>query len=234
MIFPILPATIKGVLWYQGESNANNLEQAVAYRDQFRTLITSWRREWDSGRDAFPFLWVQLPNFGKPDTVPPASAAWATQRESMAAALSLPKTGQAIAIDVGEASDIHPRNKQDVGARLARVARRVVYGESVVASGPTYRSHIIQGDTVVIAFGDVGGGLVTRSSDGRVGGFAIAGADRKFVWAEAKIVGNTVRVWSERVKRPIAARYAWADNPDRANLYNRDELPAPPFRTDRW
>jgi sialate O-acetylesterase len=234
MLYPILPSTIKGVLWYQGESNANNSAQATAYRDQFRTLITSWRREWGSGRDPFPFLWVQLPNFGAADTVPPSSPAWAIQRESMAAALSLPMTGQAITIDVGDSINLHPPNKQDVGARLARVARNVAYGESIVASGPTYRSHVVRGDTIVVSFGDVGGGLVARSPDGRIGGFSIAGADRKFVWAEARIVGNTVRVWSARVKRPVAVRYAWANNPDRANLYNREQLPAAPFRTDRW
>jgi sialate O-acetylesterase len=234
MVHPILPATIKGVLWYQGESNANNDEQAAAYRAQFKTLITSWRREWDSGRDVFPFLWVQLPNFGPPDSEPPASAAWATQRESMTAALSLPNTGQAIAIDVGDASNIHPKNKQDVGARLARVARRVAYGQSILASGPTYRAHAVRGDTVVVEFNDVGSGLVSRSSDGRVGGFSVAGADRKFVWASAKIVGNRVHVWSDRLSHPVAVRYAWANNPDRANLYNREQLPAAPFRTDRW
>jgi sialate O-acetylesterase len=234
MLYPILPTTIKGVLWYQGESNANNLEQAAAYRDQFSTLITSWRREWASGHDTFPFLWVQLPNFGTADSMPPTVAPWAAQRESMAAALSLPMTGQAIAIDVGDPADIHPRNKQDVGARLARVARRVVYGESIVASGPTYRSHVVRGDTIIVSFGDLGGGLVTRSPDGRVGGFAIAGADRKFAWAEATIVGSTIHVWSDRVTHPVAARYAWANNPDRANLYSREQLPAPPFRTDRW
>lgn len=234
MLHPILPSTIIGVLWYQGESNANNMQQATAYRDQFKTLITSWRREWDSGRDTFPFLWVQLPNFGKADTIPPSAAAWATQRESMTAALSLPKTGQAITIDVGDATNLHPRNKQDVGLRLALVARKVAYGERVLASGPTYRSHSIRGDTIVVAFNDVGGGLASRLTNGRVGGFAIAGADRKFAWAQAKIVGNTVDVWSEEVKNPVAVRYAWANNPDRASLYNREQLPAAPFRTDRW
>ena len=151
-----------------------------------------------------------------------------------AAALSLPMTGQAITIDVGDSINLHPPNKQDVGARLARVARSVAYGESIIASGPTYRSHVVRSDTIVVSFGDVGGGLVTRSPDGGVGGFSIAGADRQFVWAEAKIVGNTVRVWSAQVKRPVAVRYAWANNPDRANLYNREQLPAAPFRTDRW
>jgi sialate O-acetylesterase len=234
MLHPILPSTIMGVIWYQGESNANNLQQAAAYRDQFRTLITSWRREWDSGRDTFPFLWVQLPNFGTPDTVPPTAAAWATQRESMTAALSLPKTGQAIAIDVGDADNIHPRNKQDVGLRLALVARKVAYGEHIVASGPAYRSHSIRGDTIAVTFDTIGSGLASHLTNGRVGGFEIAGADRHFVWAEAEIVGNTVRVWSDRVNNPIAVRYAWANNPDRASLFNREGLPAAPFRTDRW
>jgi sialate O-acetylesterase len=236
MVHPILLATIKGVIWYQGESNANNLEQAAAYRGQFATLITSWRHEWDSDRDTFPFLWVQLPGFNPPDSVPPASAAWATQRESMAAALSLPKTGQAVAIDLGDASNLHPKNKQDVGARLALVARKVAYGQAILASGPSYRSHTILGDTIVIEFNDVGRGLVSRSSDGRVGGFSIAGADQKFVWAEAKIVGGggRVYVWSDRVRKPAAVRYAWSNNPDQANLYNRAQLPAAPFRTDRW
>jgi sialate O-acetylesterase len=234
MVHPVLPATIKGVIWYQGESNANNLEQAAAYRAQFATLITSWRHEWDSGRDTFPFLWVQLPGFNPPDSVPPASAAWATQRESMAAALSLPKTGQAIAIDLGDASNIHPKNKQDVGARLALVARKVAYGQAILASGPSYRSHTTLSDTIVVEFNDVGGGLVSRSSDGRLGGFSVAGADRKFVWAEAKVVGTRVYVWSDRVRKPVAVRYAWSNNPDQANLYNRAQLPAAPFRTDRW
>jgi sialate O-acetylesterase len=234
MLHPILRFPIKGVLWYQGESNANNMEQATAYRAQFDVLIRSWRGDWRSGDGVVPFLWVQLPNFGTPDSAPPASAAWATQRESMAAALSLPRTGQAIAIDVGDATNIHPRNKQDVGARLARVAEKVVYGQKPIASGPTYRSHRVRGDTVIVEFTDVASGLTSRSNDGRVGGFAIAGADHQFAWADARIVGNHVEVWSERVKNPVAIRYAWANNPDRANLYNSEWLPAAPFRTDRW
>jgi sialate O-acetylesterase len=146
----------------------------------------------------------------------------------------LPKTGQAIAIDLGDASNIHPKNKQDVGARLALVARKVAYGQAILASGPSYRSHTTLSDTIVVEFNDVGGGLVSRSSDGRLGGFSVAGADRKFVWAEAKVVGTRVYVWSDRVRKPVAVRYAWSNNPDQANLYNRAQLPAAPFRTDRW
>ena len=235
MLHPLLPFAIKGVIWYQGESNANNVAQAAAYRDQFSSLITSWRREWGSGRGTFPFLWVQLPNFGKRGQLRRRrSPGWATQRESMAAALSLPNTGQAIAIDVGEAGDIHPRNKLDVGVRLARVALKTVYGRRIVASGPTYRSHHVLGDTIVVDFANADGGLVVSSADGRVGAFAIAGADRKFVWADTRVDGGRVYVWSAAVKAPVAVRYAWANNPERANLYNRDKLPAAPFRTDRW
>lgn len=231
MIHPILPFAIKGVIWYQGESNSNNVEQAAAYRSQFQTLINSWRGEF-AQRDTFPFLWVQLPNFGKPDSVPPslAASAWAMQRESMTAALALPRTGQAIAIDVGE-GELHPLDKRDPGTRLALVARRVAYGERVDASGPTYLSSITRGDTIIVSFAN-SNGLTARG--GPVGGFAIAGEDRHFVWAEARIVAQTVRVWSPSVKRPAAVRYAWANNPDRANLYNSARLPAAPFRTDRW
>lgn len=233
MLHPLLPFPIKGVIWYQGESNANNAEQATAYRDQFRTLITSWRGAWAGGRDAFPFLWVQLPNFGAPDNVPQAQPAWAIQRESMDAALSLPNTGRAVTIDVGEAENIHPVDKLDVGIRLALVARQRVYGENVVAAGPTYRSHSSVGDTVVVEFTNVGGGLTTTAADGRVGGFALAGADGRFVWANARIAGNRVKVWSSDVAKPVAVRYAWANNPSTANLYNKERLPAAPFRTDR-
>src|SRR5262249_39370219 len=156
MIHPILPFAIKGVLWYQGESNANNVRQATAYRGQLQTLITSWRAEFSSGHTAFPFFWIQLPNYNPADSVPPTQAAWATIRESMQAALALPNTGQVVTIDLGGVPpELHPRNKQDVGARLARVVRKVAYGQNVIASGPTYRSHATRGDTVVVAFGNV-------------------------------------------------------------------------------
>jgi sialate O-acetylesterase len=234
MLHPLLPFAIKGVIWYQGESNANNVAQAAAYRGQFASLITSWRKEFGNGRDAFPFLWVQLPNYGPADATPPAQAGWATQRESMSAALALPHTGQAITIDVGDSADLHPRNKQDVGDRLARVALNTAYGRGVIASGPTYRTHRVLGDTVIVEFANVARGLTVRPADARVGGFAVAGSDRKFVWANAKIVGNRVYVWSDQARSPVAVRYAWANNPDRANLYNSEQLPTAPFRTDRW
>jgi sialate O-acetylesterase len=229
MIHPILPFAIKGVLWYQGESNANNMQQARAYRGQFASLITSWRREFAQD---LPFFWIQLPNYNPADSVPPTEATWSTQRESMEAALSLPKTGQVVTIDLGGGDQLHPRNKQDVGARLARVVRKVAYGQNVIASGPTYRSHVVRGDTVVVSFANVAAGLKMRGD--ALGGFAIAGDDHRWVWANAKIDGTRVLVWSASVRNPIAVRYAWANNPDRANLYNAEGLPAAPFRTDKW
>jgi sialate O-acetylesterase len=223
------------VLWYQGESNANNAAQARAYRQSFATLIRSWRGAFPAPGEAMPFLWVQLPNFGAPDSTPSPAPAWALQRESMERALALPNTGQAITIDLGEEGDIHPRNKQDVGARLARVALATAYRRPVLASGPRFRSMRAHGDTVTIAFDDVGSGLLTRAPDGqRVGSFAVAGADRRFVWADARIVGDRVEVWSDTVRAPIAVRYAWSNAPRGPLLYNRDGLPAAPFRTDQW
>lgn len=232
MINPILPFAIKGILWYQGESNANNVRQAKAYRGQLQTLITSWRREFSSGGGTLPFFWIQLPNYNPADSVPPTDAGWASIRESMQAALSLPNTGQVVTIDLGGATELHPRNKQDVGARLARVVRKVAYGQNVIASGPTYRSLAMRGDTATVTFANAAAGLRVRGDS--LGGFAIAGADHRWVWAKAKIDGSRVLVWSAAVKTPVAVRYAWADNPEHANLYNSEGLPAAPFRTDAW
>ncbi|MFL5581085.1 MAG: sialate O-acetylesterase [Gemmatimonadaceae bacterium] len=252
MIHPLLPYPIKGAIWYQGESNAYP-EGAIAYRKQFADMITDWRRRWGVGD--FPFLWVSLANYQKADAEPAsdhASAGWALLREAQHRALALPSTGEAIAIDVGEAGDIHPRNKQEVGRRLALAARRVAHGEhALVASGPAYRSHRVEGGRVVLDFDGVGGGLVVgRRPDagaegepatgaapapaGALKGFAIAGPDLRFVWADARIEGNRVVVWSDRVPNPVAVRYAWGNNPSTANLYNRAGLPAAPFRTDEW
>ena len=232
MVHPLLGLPIKGVLWYQGESNADSVADARKYAALFRDMITSWRREWRSGE--FPFLWVQLANFMAPDSQPPAQSAWAVLRDAQTAALSLSKTAQAVLIDIGDAQDIHPRNKHDVGARLALAARHVAYGQPVEHVGPTHRSHVVRGNTIVVGFDHVGTGLVSRASDGAVGGFAIAGADRKFVWADARIEGNSVIVSSPQVAAPVAVRYAWANNPTRASLYSREGLPAVPFRTDDW
>ena len=235
MVHPLLPFPIKGVIWYQGESNANDDAQARAYRAQFASLITSWRKAWQGSAPTFPFLWVQLPNYTAPDSVPSASGGgWALQRESMEAALALPNTGRAVIIDVGGANLLHPTNKQDPGHRLALVARRVAYHENVLASGPTYRSHVVHGDSVIVTFDHVGGGLTSKAPDASVGAFALAGADHKWVWAQGRIEGTRVIVSDPRVPSPVAVRYAWANNPVNANLYNREGLPAAPFRTDRW
>ena len=236
MVKPLLPFPIKGVIWYQGESNANNVEQAATYRRQLPLLVRSWRQAWapSGSNGAFPFLWVQLPNFGAPDSTPPAQSGWATMRESMTASLAVPNTGQAITLDVGESGDIHPKDKETVGRRLALVARRVAYGERVESSGPTYRASQMQGNRVTIEFDHVGSGLTSRAPDGRIDAFEIAGADGRFVWANARIEGNHVVVWSDAVPKPVAVRYAWTNDPEGALLFSRDGLPAAPFRTDRW
>jgi sialate O-acetylesterase len=230
MIHPLVPFPIKGALWYQGESNANAAD-AFAYRTLFARMIEDWRRAWHVGD--FPFLFVQLANYMAPDTEPGPSD-WAMLRESQRATLALARTGQAVIIDIGEANDIHPKNKQDVGARLALAARRVAYGEHLVASGPDFRRQRVRGARIVVEFNDVGGGLTARGGGGTVHGFAIAGLDRRFVRADAAIEGDHVMVWSDRVPNPVAVRYAWGNNPVGANLFNVDGLPASPFRTDQW
>jgi sialate O-acetylesterase len=231
MIHPLLPYPIAGFLWYQGESNAD-AGGAFVYRDLFVNMIKDWRRRWDLGD--LPFLWVQLANFMEA-AEQPGDSNWAMLRESQSAALSLPRTAQAVTIDIGDADDIHPRNKQEVGRRLALAARKVAFGEKIVFSGPVYRAHDRRGNRVIIEFDHVGGGLVARGrADRQPTGFAIAGVDRRFVWANARIEGDRVAVWSPEVEAPVAVRYAWADNPDIANLCNRESLPASPFRTDCW
>jgi len=226
MIAPLIPYGIQGAIWYQGESNAG---RAYQYRKLFPAMITNWREDW--GQGDFPFLFVQLANFMavKPE---PGDSSWAELREAQSMTLSLPNTGMATIIDIGEADNIHPKNKQDVGRRLARWALAKTYGKETVCSGPIYKSMKVEGNRIVLSFDYVGGGLVARSGE-TLKGFAIAGEDRKFVWADARIDGDSVIVSSENVSKPVAARYAWADNPI-CNLYNKEGLPASPFRTDDW
>jgi len=224
MIAPLVPFAIKGVIWYQGESNAG---RAYQYRELFPALIENWRRLWNQGN--FPFLFVQLANFGEPDPHPRESA-WAELREAQLMTLSLTNTAMAVAVDVGEADDVHPRNKQDVGFRLALGALKITYGKNIVHSGPIYDSMVVRNKRVYIHFSDTGSGLVSKD-DKPLRGFAVAGKDRKFYWAEAMITDNEVVVWNNNVKDPVAVRYGWANNPD-CNLYNREGLPASPFRTD--
>ncbi len=228
MIAPLTRYTIRGVIWYQGESNA---ERPQEYARLFPALINNWREKW--GQGDFPFLFVQLHNFMESHEYPTESN-WALTREAQMRALSLPNTAMAVAIDLGEWNDIHPLNKKDVAERLILAARKTAYGEeNVVASGPMYQSMEIQGDSIVLSFSETGSGLVAQGG-GELKHFAIAGKDRKFVWAGARIDGNRVVVWNKHVKNPVAVRYAWADNPEGANLYNREGLPAAPFRTDDW
>jgi sialate O-acetylesterase len=224
MVNPFLLVRAKGVIWYQGESNAR---RAYQYRSLMPLLIEDWRKRF--GQD-FSFYWVQLANFTAPrDT--PGDSQWAELREAQTMALTVPKTGQAVIIDIGEARDIHPKNKQDVGKRLALNALAKDYGKSIVYSGPMFKSVDFSENHATIEF-DHAGGLNSKNEPLKQ--FQIAGADKKFVWANAKIDGTNVIVSSPSIKQPVAVRYAWADNPEGCNLYNAAGLPACPFRTDSW
>ncbi len=229
MINPLVPYGIKGAIWYQGESNAGRAKQ---YQRIFPSLITDWRNQWNQGD--FPFLFVSLANFMKAPEQPGEST-WAELREAQTKTLSLPKTGMALAIDIGEADDIHPKNKQDVGKRLALDALKIAYGKNVVNSGPVYKSVEFKNGKAFVSFTEIGSGLQVKDKYGYLKGFAVAGPDKKFRWAKAELVGeNTVAIFAEGVENPVAVRYGWADNPDDVNLYNREGLPANPFRTDTW
>jgi sialate O-acetylesterase len=229
MIAPLIPYTIRGAIWYQGESNAG---RAYQYRDLFPTMIKSWWNAWgQEGQEDFAFLFVQLANFMNVKEEP-GDSTWAELREAQLMTLELPNTGMAVIVDIGDAKDIHPKNKQDVGKRLALWALAHSYGKKVVYSGPIYKSMEKKDNKIVLNFDHVGGGLVAKGGE-PLKGFAIAGADHKFVWADAKIEGDQIVVSSEKVADPVAVRYAWADNPV-CNLYNKADLPASPFRTDTW
>lgn len=226
MIAPLLNYRIKGVIWYQGESNAENPK---GYCQKFCAMISDWRKKW--GQGDFPFLYVQLPNF-KEAKDQPSESQWAQLREEQRRTLCLPNTGMAVAIELGEWNDIHPLNKKDVGERLALLARKLAYGEKdLVASGPLYKSMKVEGNKIIIEFSDTGSGLTVKGG-GQLKHFAIAGRDGKFVWAKAIIENDRVVVWHDDVPDPVAVRYAWADNPEGANLYNREGLPASPFTTE--
>lgn len=228
MIHPLLNFAIKGVVWYQGESNTSRAEE---YSRLLPTLITNWRESW--GVMDLPFLIVQLPNFLPPQTEP-GDSDWARLREAQLKALSVNRTALVVTIDLGEWNDIHPLNKKDVGVRLALAARRVAYNESeLVHSGPTFKALHTMGSKLILTFDNTGRGLIAKKGV-TPDGFAIAGLDRKFVWANARIVGNTIELWHDSIPKPVAVRYGWADNPTRANLYNVNGLPASPFRTDDW
>ncbi|SKA37408.1 sialate O-acetylesterase [Chitinophaga eiseniae] len=226
MVHPLVPYAIKGAIWYQGEANEY---AAFDYRQLFPNLIKDWRQRWQQGN--FPFLYVQLANFKKIKPQPSESE-WAEVREAQSMTLSLPNTGMACIIDLGEAGNIHPANKQEVGRRLALVAGKQVYHHKGIASGPSFAGFTKEPHRIRVRFTGTGTGLA--ASDGKaVTGFAIAGADKRFYWANAIIEGNEVVVYADEVATPTAVRYAWADNPV-CNLVNSAGLPAVPFRTDNW
>jgi sialate O-acetylesterase len=225
MIHPLVPYAVRGAIWYQGESNA---ARAYQYRTLFRGMITDWRKAW--GQDAFHFYFVQLANFMAPAEAP-GDSAWAELREAQSMALGLPDTAMAVIIDIGEAGDIHPKNKQDVGKRLALPALAHIYDQEVKWASPMVESVKFEGGQAIVAF-DHAEGLHTKDG-GPVKGFALAGEDQQWHGAEARIEGEKVVVSSPDVAEPVAVRYAWADNPP-TNLYNDAGLPAAPFRSDEW
>ena len=242
MIAPLVPCAIRGVIWYQGE---NNGARGLEYRELFARLIEDWRNQWTrAGGVGFPFLFVQLPCNGA-DKTPVAESGWPWLREAQLLTLNVPRTGMAISIDVGDPNNVHPADKIDVGQRLALLAKRMVYGENVVASGPLFRNcKIERGGKIRVAFAEVGSGLtigrqpwcapgVTPFPSDKLIGFYLAGDDRKWFEADASLDGDSVFVSNAQVPNPVAVRYGWANSP-RCNLYNQEGLPASPFRTDDW
>lgn len=228
MIHPLIPYGIKGVIWYQGENNA---PRGKEYAITFPNMINNWRQDWKQGD--FPFLYVQLANFGAPNDAP-SNSNWAELRESQTKTLAQKNTGMALAIDLGEAFDIHPKNKQDVGKRLALAAQKISYNKNIVHSGPQYKSLKIEDDKAIISFNYVGSGLEVKGTSDQLKEFEIAGDNQRFYKASAKIEGDHVIVWSDKVNNPVAVRFAWANNPAEFNLYNKEGLPTVPFRTDNW
>lgn len=224
MVKPWTAFPIKGVIWYQGEANVGRSEQ---YGDLFPALITDWRRQW---RSNFPFYFVQLANFMESKKIQPNSE-WAALREAQTKALKLDQVGMAVTIDIGLADDIHPKNKQEVGRRLALLALAGSYGKNVSSSAPVFQNYIIKGDKMELDFGQKQDGF--KIKDTTLKGFTIAGPDRVFYSAEAMVQNGKIIVSSPKVSVPLAARYGWADNPD-CNLYGENGLPVAPFRTDCW
>ena len=224
-IAPLIPYAIRGAVWYQGESNSGSR----VYADQLRCLVSDWRKRWEQG--SFPFVWVQLPNYIPPRPALNGISNWAIIRESMREALDIPNSGMVVTIDVGEANDIHPKDKRPVAKRLAAWALSKVYGQPGAFSGPLMRKASPNAGRIVVEFDHTDGGLVAKG--GELKGFSIAGNDRQWKPAQAEIVGETVVVSSPGVPDPAAVRYAWAENPE-CNLYNGADFPASPFRSDKW
>jgi sialate O-acetylesterase len=225
MVAPVTNYTIRGICWYQGESNAG---RPTEYEKLQPAMIKDWRAKWR--QDSLPFFYVQLPGFMEYNYLPSESN-WAMMREAQLRSLSIPRSGMVVAIDLGEWNDIHPDNKKDVGQRLALAALKIAYKESLVYSGPIYQSSVVDGKRIVVSFTHVGTGLITNDGEAPAD-VAIAGDDKKFVWAKTKIEGDKLIVWSDEVTSPKYVRYAWADNPVNPNLFNKEGLPASPFRND--
>lgn len=242
MISPLIPFSIKGVIWYQGEFNSGG--SAKEYATLFPRMITSWRDKWGIGN--FPFVYVQLPNFEPVDREPSVEGnGWRWVREGQLKALGLPNTSMAVTIEIGDPFELHPADKYDVGHRIALAARRLAYGEKIVGMGPLYKKMTVKGDKIILEFDNQGKKLMVGTSPyvpagkepqaapTRLSGFGIAGADRKFVWADAVIDGNKVIVSAPGITKPVAVRYGFSQSPV-CNLYNEAGLPASPFRTDDW
>lgn len=226
MIAPLIPYGIKGVIWYQGENNA---VRAMQYRTLFPLLINDWRQLWK--RPKLPFVYVQLANFKARNSEPVFFDNWALLREAQLKTLRLPNTAMAVTIDIGDAKTIHPTNKQDVGKRLYLAAKHVAYHESGEYAGPLFAKMTLHDTTIELSFTHTGSGLMSKKEP--LSGFAVAGADKIFYWADAVIKGDKVFLHAAQVPKPVAVRYAWSTNPE-ADLYNKEGLPASPFRTDDW
>ena len=230
MINPLVPYAFQGVLWYQGEANVNRAQQ---YKKAFPLMIKDWRTKWNQGN--FPFYFVQLSTFDEFGGNSKKGSKWAELREAQTYTLqTVANTGMAVTTDIGNAKDIHPTNKQDVGKRLAAIALNNVYGKKRIDSGPIYKSQEIKGNQIILTFDNIGSGLSTSDKNGILRGFEIAGADKVFHSAKAIIENNKVVLSSEKVSNPVAAHYGWADDDTEINLFNKEKFPASPFRTDDW
>ncbi|EJL64301.1 sialate O-acetylesterase [Flavobacterium sp. CF136] len=229
MVNPLVPYAFEGVLWYQGEANVTRANQ---YKKAFPLMITDWRTKWNQGN--FPFYFVQLSTFNEFNGNSKVGSRWAELREAQTQTLKLPNTGMAVTTDIGNAKDIHPTNKQDVGLRLAAIALNNVYGKKRVYSGPTFKSQEVKGNEIILTFNNIGAGLAASDNSENVKGFEIAGADKVFHSAKAIIKNNKIIVSSAEVPNPVAVHYGWADDDTEINLYNKEKFPASPFRTDNW
>jgi sialate O-acetylesterase len=229
MVNPLIPYAFQGVLWYQGEANVWRAKQ---YKKAFPLMINDWRTKWNQGN--FPFYFVQLSTFNEFNGNSKVGSRWAELREAQSETLQLPNTGMVITTDIGNAKDIHPTNKQDVGARLAAIALNDLYAKKQVCSGPMYKSMVLKGNQVILTFDKIGSGLSSSDNSENVKGFEIAGADKVFYSAQAIIKNNKVIVSCEKVPNPVAVHYGWADDDTEINLFNKEKFPASPFRTDDW